>query len=134
MYTIRVSAYDKKDLPSMMRNSIRFNQSLGKLKGLSHIQDDKIEKLPWGWEMTSYWGTPEEVEKVNYQSDFQSDVEEIIYGTDDPGKAVDDLWDLLADNDLTIDTLRGEILEALQEKNPYKSIINVLINWKDWLD
>jgi len=134
MYTIRATAHDKKNLPVMMGHLIRYHQSLGRLEGLSHLLDDKIEKLPWGWEMTSCWGTPEEAREANYQSDLQSDVEEIIYGTDILREAVGALWDLLEENALTIDQFRQEILDALQTDKAYENVVNALVDWSDRLE
>jgi len=137
MYTIRVTAHDKKTLPKKMQRVSQRHKHLGYLDGLIHAKDDIIREFEYDYEMISYWGTPEEVAKINYQSnfqsDFQSDVEEIIYGTDILEKAVGALWDLLEENNLTIDQFRQEILNALQDEDAIRCIIDVLISWSDRL-
>ena len=64
MYTIRVTAQNKEGLPNTMLYAVRSARALGDLNGLIHAKDDTIQELKYGWEMTSCWCTPEEVNKL----------------------------------------------------------------------
>ena len=64
MYTIRITAQTKEDLPRTMLYAVRSARALGNLDGLVHAKDDVIRKLRDGFEMTSCWDTPEEVSKL----------------------------------------------------------------------
>ena len=64
MYAIRVVDYDKKNLPERMLYAVKRAHTLGDLDGLVHIKDDIVQKISYGWEMTSHWDTPEEVAKL----------------------------------------------------------------------
>lgn len=62
MYTIRVTAQDKKNLPATMLVAVRRRRKYGLLDDLVHAKDDVIREVPYGWEMISYWSTPEEAQ------------------------------------------------------------------------
>ena len=64
MYTIRVTGQTKEGLPRTMFYAIRSARALGNLDGLIHAKDDVIRELKHGFEMTSCWDTPKEVDNV----------------------------------------------------------------------
>lgn len=61
MYVVRVTAHDKKNLPEMMLNALKFRCAHSLLNGLVHAKDDVTREIPYGWEMMSYWNKPGEV-------------------------------------------------------------------------
>jgi hypothetical protein len=63
MYSIHVTAFNKKNLPEMMLFAIECRRDLGMLDGLIHAKDDITQEISHGWGMTSHWDTPENVFK-----------------------------------------------------------------------
>ena len=64
MYIASVTAHDKKNLPEMMLNTLKFRCAHHLLDRLVHAKDDIIRKIPYGWEMISHWCIPEEVDRL----------------------------------------------------------------------
>lgn len=64
MYIIRVTNESKDVLPERMLYAVNRHRRLGCLDELVHVKDDITQKTEHGWEMLSYWGKPEEVNKL----------------------------------------------------------------------
>lgn len=60
MYEIHVTSLSREVLPERMLYSVKRHRKLGCLKNLVHVKDDLIIETEYGWEMISYWDTPEE--------------------------------------------------------------------------
>jgi len=58
MYTIRVTAHDKKNLPAMMLEALEHRRVSGLLDGLIHAEDDIVQEVDYGFEMISFWNAP----------------------------------------------------------------------------
>jgi len=134
MLTIRVTAQNKKNLPAMMRVATRRRHRLGDLTGLVHIKDDKVWEVPHGWEMYSYWGTPEEVD-MQEENVLIKEVNKYLYSSDDIITLVSIIWDILNKyNRSDVELFRDDVFGVLQGPDVIKSLLCVLIEWSDKID